>query len=351
MTDGIWPTEVPSPRPEPATGSVQRTPVAFPPVLNGLDYLDSVVAHLSDDEEPDGKDPRPTSRDLKYAVLHLQAGTEVLLKARLQQEHWTLVVRDPGKASHQKFTSGDFLSCGTDETLERLRNIVGLELNAQQLEAVRKLGKTRNALQHYGLTQSAHAVEAQAAAVLDFLLAFINEHLRPHVTPAEQALVDVAMDGIRHRLRAITRLVDTRMAGLRETLDAYAESTVLCPECGMAALVVDTPVSCRFCFRQWPNGETAAEDFVWAVMVRNITQDPRNNETPPIHWCPACSAPALVEATLPALDPEYAVHLCLDCAGVFDTLAYCRCGGLLDNRFDEPTDFCPDCTKRLATKD
>ncbi|MGW2397195.1 hypothetical protein ACWCYY_11640 [Kitasatospora sp. NPDC001664] len=348
MTDGIPPTEVPNPRSEPATGSVEPTLVAFPPVLNGLDYLDSVVGYLSADEEPDDNDSRPTPRDLKYAVLHLQAGTEVLLKARLQQEHWTLVVKDPGRASHQKFTSGDFLSCGTDETLERLRNIVGLELNAQQIEAVRKLGKTRNALQHYGLTQSAHAVEAQAATVLDFLLTFINEHLRPHVASAEQTLVDAAMDGIRHRLRAITRLIDTRMAGLRETLDACAESTVLCPECSMAALVAGAPVSCRFCYRQWPDGETAAADYVWAAMVRNVAQDTRDNETPPVHWCPACCTPSLVEATRPALDPEYAVHLCLGCAGIFHTLAYCRCGGLLDNRFDDPADFCSGCAKRLA---
>ncbi|MFF7899682.1 hypothetical protein ACIP4X_29650 [Streptomyces sp. NPDC088817] len=325
--------------------------MAFPPVLNGLDYLDSVVSHLSDDEEPDSRDSRPTPRDLKYAVLHLQAATEVLLKARLQQEHWTLVVKDPGRASHQKFTSGDFLSCGIDETLERLRNIVGLELNAQQLEAVRKLGKTRNALQHYGLSQSAHAVEAQAAAVLDFLLTFINVHLRPHVPPAEQALVDAAMEGIRHRLHTITRLIATRMTGLRETLDACAETTVHCPECGMAALVAGAPISCRFCYRQWPDGEAAAEDYVWATMVRNVTQDPHDNETPPIRWCPACSAPALVEATCPLTEaPEYAIHLCLGCAAVFDRLAYCHCGGLLDNRFDEPIDFCLDCAKRMATK-
>ncbi|MFE7236554.1 hypothetical protein ACWCRF_31240 [Streptomyces sp. NPDC002405] len=65
----------------------------------------------------------------------------------------------------------------------------------------------------------------------------------------------------------------------------------------------------------------------------------------------ACSAPALVEATCPLTEaPEYAIHLCLGCAAVFDRLAYCHCGGLLDNRFDEPVDFCLDCAKRMATK-
>ncbi|MFD5074512.1 hypothetical protein [Streptomyces sp. NPDC058371] len=49
--------------------------VDFPPVENGLDYLLSVVEHLA-------RPPQDmTPRHLKYAVLHLQAATEVLLKS------------------------------------------------------------------------------------------------------------------------------------------------------------------------------------------------------------------------------------------------------------------------------
>jgi hypothetical protein len=47
--------------------------INFPPIQNGFDYLMSTVEHLRE---------RPTARDLKYAVLHLQAAVEVLLKVR-----------------------------------------------------------------------------------------------------------------------------------------------------------------------------------------------------------------------------------------------------------------------------
>ncbi|WP_261958323.1 hypothetical protein [Streptomyces nigrescens] len=40
-------------------------------------------------------------------------------------------------------------------------------------------------------------MEAQAATVLDFLLAFLHEHLLPHLDAAEQAQVETAMDDIR----------------------------------------------------------------------------------------------------------------------------------------------------------
>jgi hypothetical protein len=41
----------------------------------------------------------PSAQDLKYAVLHLQAAREVLLKVRLIREHWTLVFKNPDKAT------------------------------------------------------------------------------------------------------------------------------------------------------------------------------------------------------------------------------------------------------------
>jgi hypothetical protein len=49
---------------------------ALPPVDNGLDYLVSVVDHLRGEEV--GR------RELKYAVVHLQAAVECLLKYRLE---------------------------------------------------------------------------------------------------------------------------------------------------------------------------------------------------------------------------------------------------------------------------
>jgi hypothetical protein len=67
----------------------------------------SVVSHLGG---------TPSARDLKYAVLHLQAATEVLLKVRLIREHWTLVFKNPDKATLVSYASGDFISIRLDET-------------------------------------------------------------------------------------------------------------------------------------------------------------------------------------------------------------------------------------------
>ncbi|MEU1824210.1 hypothetical protein ABZ502_17505 [Streptomyces abikoensis] len=334
---------VPGQRPAPDAGG-SRPEVAFPPVLNGLDYLASVVEHLSG---------QPTARDLKYAVLHLQAGTEVLLKARLQQEHWTLVLQDLGKEIRKKgtarenFAQGEFISCGTAETLERLQDVVGLDLDTRHTAAVTKLGKTRNALQHYGLTQSAHAVEAQAATVLDFLLTFIHEHLLPHLAPAEQGQVETAMEDVRQHLGAITKLIDTRMNGLKETLAPHEDITVLCPDCGMRALVAGEPVSCRFCYRTWPDAASAASDYVYSEMLRRESLDPRDNEERLVHHCPSCDVPTIVDVDR----RESTIYLCLGCGDTFDDLIWCKggCGSLVDPKTCD-IDYCSTCTDRLYAR-
>ncbi|MBR7837390.1 hypothetical protein KDL01_29190 [Actinospica durhamensis] len=143
-----------------SSGSMSQLPggdVHFPPIENGLDYLCSVVDHLV---KTGGESPG--ARDLKYAVLHLQAAVEVLLKARLQAENWTLVFKVPSTAVRAKFESGEFESCSTQETLARLKSIVGLEFAAKDVTALNKLRGDRNALQHYGLTASGPATEARA---------------------------------------------------------------------------------------------------------------------------------------------------------------------------------------------
>ncbi|MFJ8973646.1 hypothetical protein ACIRJ3_30560 [Streptomyces anulatus] len=64
-----------------------------------MDYLISAVEHL---------DSSPTARDLKYAVLHLQAATEVLFKARLIVQDWRLLSKKPAEADTGAFDRGDF---------------------------------------------------------------------------------------------------------------------------------------------------------------------------------------------------------------------------------------------------
>ncbi len=76
---------------------------------NAIDYLREAVRRLEGDVD---------RRDLKYAILHLGAGLELLLKERLRQEDWRQLFRDPACAIEEEYRSGEFVSASVwpDET-------------------------------------------------------------------------------------------------------------------------------------------------------------------------------------------------------------------------------------------
>ena len=287
-----------------------RPNVHYPPIPNGLDYLLSVVDHLAGEPGP---------RDLKYAVLHLQAATEVLLKARLQQEHWSLVLKDPGRADRAKFDKGDFETCGTVDAVKRLRNIVGVDISPKSESAVSELATTRNALQHYGLTASTYAVESRAATVLDFLLDFVNKHLLPELDDEHEAETEKAMDEIAGRLDDIKSFIKTRMDRLRPELQPHANHTVACPTCRKLALVLgttDDPRHCRFCDSPWSDNHVLALVYVESILGEDPLSDMDQDgipHTPQVLNCPACGALTLVTGALTAAAPTTPRALCFAC--------------------------------------
>ncbi|MFG2585875.1 hypothetical protein [Streptomyces malaysiensis] len=208
-----------------------------------------VVDHLTAD--PVGP------RELKYAVLHLHAAAEVLLKARLQQEHWSLVFDDPRKATRKAFESGNFQSCGITDTVTRLNEIAGVPLTATAQKALKSLGRDRNALQHYGLTHNARAIEARAGQALDFLVRFLDDELQPQLSDDTVKWVRQDMlRKLREGLRNIRAYRTERRKRLLGTLKDVAHRTLECQECGELALIARD--HCHFC--SYPFGSLDPED-------------------------------------------------------------------------------------------
>ncbi|MGI5255641.1 hypothetical protein [Actinacidiphila glaucinigra] len=242
----------------------RRRDMDFTPVRNGMDFLLSAFNHLSQ------RNGTPGARDLKYAVLHLQAAVEVLLKARLIREHWSLVFSDPGKAKKDDYVKGSFTSCTVLAAVDRLNNIVTLQITKEQRQAIGSLADTRNALTHLGHTGSVYAVEAQAAVVLDFLLSFIHEELAPALS-SEAAYVKATMDQLSARLGQATALVKQRSERLEGELRPLADRVVQCVKCLQWAFVLgeDEP-SCRFCLVTFTDGHDVAVEQLTGGMVEAI---------------------------------------------------------------------------------
>ncbi|WP_328665543.1 hypothetical protein OG905_00990 [Streptomyces sp. NBC_00322] len=294
--------------------------VDFPPVENGLDYLKNVVKLLAQDEG------QVSPRTLKYAVLHLQAATEVLLKYRLSFEHWTLVLHDldlskknPGKrVTREMFDAGEFVSCQLKETVLRLRTVVGLPIDPEDEEQILSLANSRNALQHYGLTDSEGTIEVRTAAVLDFLLRFLDDHLLPKLKDTDRERFDEDVEFIRSGLARIRAFVEWRMERLKVKLEPLRDRTVQCPHCRQWALVTGGELaSCLFC--PW-TGDPRGYALDYVIHISRLpwrstpTEGPFEQPAmPPIDPCPLCGVVAAVPGVATAAAPDHPTTFCFNC--------------------------------------
>src|SRR4051812_44192212 len=98
--DALEPDTVAPSAPPPAPDGFDKL------VENGLDFLQRSLSEVK-------KNP-------KYSVIHFSSGIELLLKARLLHEHWSLVVVKPGEITKQQFLSGDFESVSPRKCMERI---------------------------------------------------------------------------------------------------------------------------------------------------------------------------------------------------------------------------------------
>lgn len=257
--------------------------IEFEPLQTGLDYLTSVVSHLRERSSP---------RDLKYAILHLAAAIEVLLKYRLAAEHWTLIFTKIDVATPEAYRSGDFQSVSPRGAINRLRKVVGVNISEESARRIKAVVDRRNKLQHHGLVDSAEAVRSVAADALDFLVTFVDDELRPMDEAGASLGVQPTLNKIREDLLAIRHFVRTRLQSLTVSLDAL-DVVVHCPARSQLAFVPGEPCKCRFCLAE-SEPEVAAEEYVEEILGQSRYLAIKDGEEWDLNSCPSCERDALV---------------------------------------------------------
>lgn len=316
-----------------------RRPLHFPPVLNGLDYLDSAVTLLSKN------DGTPGPRDLKYAILHLQAAVETLLKARLAIVDPRLVWQNRDDFNEARHKQGDFFSCGWRETIRRL-NGAGLlddELDPKD-PALDALAQLRNRMQHLGVSDTALAVENRAIPVLDVLLRFVDIELMP-LLAEDVDEAEALLAGIREGLAKIEPLIDHRKTHLAPLLADNADNTIRCPSCGEFAVILDgeSVITCRLCEHAYGPPEEAAWGLVGSSMYEVVT----GGGDSPVHRCGDWKHEAVI-AVPTASHPEKPELICLADGQVYEGIcAYC---GEAANFAIPEADMCDGCYRERFKK-
>ncbi|QWF85637.1 hypothetical protein [Amycolatopsis sp. CA-230715] len=318
----------------------------FDPIVNGVDFLDSAISHLSESTNP---------RSVKYAVLHLQAAIEILVKVRLQREGIEHIFEDPYSVDENKFRQGAFRSVTLNAAIKRLAKVADVQVSTAQRNALDALNKERNKLQHFGSTSNYEVVTARAAVALDVLSEFIRQHLVPDAPEDEVEHLELAENIIGAALTTITAVNRARLDRIAPELEAWQSIVIHCPECMQLAWTFapfEETSCCRFCGHDWSHvdGIEAAEDYVTSVLGESRYLAAKGRSGWSISDCPECELEALILVATSTDPNSFHTNACFHCGFVADgDLGSCgRCGRTTS---DSDDGTCADCVNDLAAGD
>jgi hypothetical protein len=212
--------------------------IEFALLENGLDFIFSGLRFVS---------RAANKSDLKYGVLHLEAGIELVLKSRLEREDWRLLFQKPEDADERRYGIGDFPGICPETCLDRLKKHCGIAFSPSKRQALTAFRKTRNRFEHFKVTDTKEALESSAASALNVLLDFIgDEFADEELGEEERGLIDE----IRRSLTEFNQFTGARMRAIEAKLEVERAGycgIIQCPTCLQEALKPDVEVECIFC--------------------------------------------------------------------------------------------------------
>lgn len=208
-------------------------------VLNGLDFIDHAIeALLSLDEETNEEVIR---KALKYSVIHFGSGVEVLLKARLLKEHWTLIVAQDRKTpTFDQLKSGALKTVDMVQAIERLENVVGTEFPKPAKEALQKIRNHRNQAIHFRPSDKIKDVAIEQLRAWHYLHKLLN---RIWEDAFEKFKLEITLtnDKLSHSKKYLAQKFELVKPDIKQAIDK-GHQCIECYICGYEATITDSPV-------------------------------------------------------------------------------------------------------------
>jgi len=114
---------------------------------SAIDFLEKAVGEI-------GQHP-------KYSVIHFAIAVELILKARLMNEHWSLVVEKTSDADIASFLEGKCKTVNPAEAIIRLQKICAQSIPIEASIQFSKLAAHRNRMLHFFHEAGTKSVPAQ----------------------------------------------------------------------------------------------------------------------------------------------------------------------------------------------
>ena len=201
-------------------------------LANSMDFIYSAAEFASRDE----------SRSWKYAVLHLWYGMELLLKARLAQEHWSLLFWNVDQADKSKLFEGDFRSVDSEQAYRRLYQVCGVQLDEDDWKYLVQLRNRSNRIRHHVGEYNSMQVKSMVWKCVNIAITFCQSQ----GLLEESRMVREYVYEINTLLQEFDDYLDERLRSISSHPDF--SPGVECRGCWQEASTMDhTGIKCQFC--------------------------------------------------------------------------------------------------------
>ena len=317
-------------------------------------------------------------KDEVISAICFSTAMELLLKARLAAEHWSLIFKDPDKASMDKFRDGDFQSATLENTITRLKNITDTEFDSSERNAYTEISKHRNICVHFGADGK---FKNGSPATINKALVYLHKK----ITEEWNALFfnnKADVQKLHHQISRLGPFIDEKYQLIKDTLRETAEregldiiECIFCQKesCLETSGVSDEKISitryhCKICGHRSTSieitcpecKELAALDEGEAICEcgNTISQDDivgwyetsHQGDESTVYLCASC------ESYEPSVINVHDTFICLSCYDEFDRIGYCEwchegIGGIAEETYLGGCHMCEGWIGHNADKD
>ena len=319
--------------------------VNFTLTENALDFIQEALARYNSAKIAKGINKK---KDIKYSILNLNSGIELLLKQRLYSENWAYTVDNIDKNINKDiFLLGNFNSVRSEKAISRLENLCEVKLSKSDKQILDELRKKRNQIEHFNINDSMEALQSNILMALSFAIRFISNNLK-HLKLSNSG------NKILAEIKATSKEIEELESARIELISQQAkkdgtnlDTLFICPKClkKLYYFIDGENSECLYC-----NHRASSEELAYSYLSNELGISEyscaKDGDEWPLYICPFCGWETLVRM----INGDY---LCFECGEYFheDKIKFClRCN--TPNIEDEMVgEICKNCIDDIICND